>query len=239
MPKSAVGWIAVARSPKRHTLCVNVSASLAPVVPAVLSRVRQAFDLGCDPQPIAERLGAMAERHPGLRVPGTCDGFELAVRAVVGQQVSVAAAGTLLGRLVGAFGTPLDQAVPGGLTHTFPRADHLAEQTVEALRGIGLTAARARTLKELASAVARGDVTLTAGAEVEATRKALETIPGIGSWTSSYIAMRGLGWPDAFPDNDLVVMRAMGETRAARARVRSEAWQPWRAYAVMHLWRNT
>lgn len=237
-PASAVGWIAVARSPKRHTLRVDVSASLAPVVPAVLSRVRQAFDLACDPEPIAARLGAMAERHPGLRVPGTCDGFELAVRAVVGQQVSVAAARTLLGRVVRAFGLPLDHEVSGGLTHAFPSADRLALQTVEALRAAGLTTARARTLKELANAVARGEVTLTAGSDVERTRKALETIPGIGTWTSSYIAMRALGWPDAFPDNDLVVMRAMGETRQARARARSEAWRPWRAYAVMHLWRN-
>jgi AraC family transcriptional regulator of adaptative response / DNA-3-methyladenine glycosylase II len=235
---NATGWITVANSPKRHTLCIGVSASLAPVVPAVLSRVRHAFDLACDPEPIAAGLGALAERHPGLRVPGTCDGFELAARAIIGQQVSIAGARTLLGRLVGAFGVALEGEAPHGLTHAFPRADVLAVRTVDELRGIGLTVPRARTLRALAGAVMRGDIELAAGADVERTRKALEAIPGIGTWTSGYIAMRALGWPDAFLDNDLVVLRAMVETRAARARARSEAWRPWRAYAVMHLWRN-
>ena len=232
-----VGWIAVAQTSRRNTLCVHVSASLAAVVPAVLSRVRHAFDLGCDPEPIAACLGKLANGHHGLRVPGTFDGFELAVRAVLGQQVSVAGARTLLGRLVAVFGTT---PTPGAaaLKHAFPSAAMLAALEVDELRGIGLTAARARTLRDLAGAVARGEIELTVGADVERTRKALETIPGIGPWTSSYIAMRALGWPDAFPDNDLAVLRALGETRAARARERSEAWRPWRAYAVMHLWRN-
>ena len=231
------GWIGVAKSPKRHTLRVNVAASLAPAVPAVLARVRHAFDLACDPAPIATRLGTLAARRPGLRVPGSCDGFELAVRAVVGQQVSVAAARTLLGRLVRAFGAPVAHPDAEGLTHTFPRAAALATQAIDDLRAVGLTAARARTLQKLAEAVAAGTLSLEAGGDVERTRTALEAIPGIGPWTSGYIAMRALGWPDAFPDNDLVVMRAMGETRAARAIARSEAWRPWRAYAVMHMWR--
>ena len=171
-------------------------------------------------------------------MPGTFDGFELAVRAVFGQQVSVAGARTLLGRLVAAFGVALESEAPGGLTHAFPRPEAIASRTIPELRAIGLTSARARTLAELAGVVARGDLVLSPGADVERTCKALEAIPGIGAWTSGYIAMRALGWPDAFPDNDLVVLRAMGETRPARARLRSEAWRPWRAYAVMHLWRN-
>jgi AraC family transcriptional regulator of adaptative response / DNA-3-methyladenine glycosylase II len=218
-------------------LRVDVAASLAPAVPAVLARVRHAFDLACDPAPIATRLGTLAARRPGLRVPGSCDGFELAVRAVVGQQVSVAAARTLLGRLVRAFGAPVAYPDAEGLTHAFPRADALAAQAIEDLRAVGLTAARARTLQKLAEVVASGALSLEVGGDVERTRAALEAIPGIGPWTSGYIAMRALGWPDAFPDNDLVVMRAMGETRAARAIARSEAWRPWRAYAVMHMWR--
>jgi AraC family transcriptional regulator of adaptative response / DNA-3-methyladenine glycosylase II len=234
----ASGWITVAQSRARTTLRVEVSASLAPVVPAVLSRIRSAFDCACDPEPIAARLGSLAERHPGLRVPGTCDGFELAVRAIVGQQVSVAGARTLLGRLVRGLGEPLTSAGPHGLTHAFPSAARLAQCPIDALRGVGLTGARARTVRALAEAVVHGDIALDAGADVERTRRALEQIPGIGAWTSGYIAMRALGWPDAFLDNDLGVLRALGETRAAHARARSEIWRPWRAYAVMHLWTN-
>jgi AraC family transcriptional regulator of adaptative response / DNA-3-methyladenine glycosylase II len=171
-----------------------------------------------------------------LRVPGACDGFELAVRAVMGQQVSVAGARTLLGRLAARFGTPLEYECVGGVTRVFPSAKDLADRTPDELRTVGLTAARARTLVDLAAAVRSGTIDLAPGAEVERTRKALEAIRGIGTWTSAYIAMRALGWPDAFLDNDLVVLRAMGETRAAAARARSEAWRPWRSYAVMHWW---
>jgi len=234
----AVGWIAVAQSMRRHTLSVTVSASLAAVVPTVLSRVRHAFDLSCDPEPIAAHLGSLAAQHPGLRVPGSCDGFELAVRAVVGQQISVAGARTLLARVVAAFGTRLGNEMPEGLVYAFPTAQALARSEMDAFRAVGLTAARARTLRDLARAEVRGDVALSVGADVERTRRALESIAGVGPWTSTYVAMRALGWPDAFLDNDLVVLRALGETRPARARARSEAWRPWRAYAVMHLWRN-
>jgi AraC family transcriptional regulator of adaptative response / DNA-3-methyladenine glycosylase II len=181
----------------------------------------------------------LASARPGLRVPGTCDGFELAVRAVVGQQISVSGARTLLGRLVRAFGAPLpEDEAPAALTHVFPRAGEIASLASAELRAVGLTHARARTLGELSAAVASGRLSLAPGADVERTRRLLEAIPGIGPWTSSYIAMRALGWPDAFPDNDLAVLKAMGETRAACARARSEAWSPWRAYAVMHLWSN-
>ena len=231
---TSAGWIEVTRAPRRHALIVAVSASLARAIPAVLARVRHAFDLACDPAPILAQLGALAQARPGLRVPGACDGFELAVRAVIGQQVSVAGARTLLGRLASAFGLPIADA--SGLARLFPAAEDLARRTPEELRAIGLTTARARTLAALAQAVAGGAIALTPGVDVERTRKALEAIRGIGPWTSGYIAMRALGWPDAFPDNDLVVLRAMGEPQAKRALARSEAWRPWRAYAVMHLW---
>ena len=230
------GWVSIAHAPRRHALVVDVSASLARAVPAVLARVRHAFDLGCDPEPIAARLGALALARPGLRVPGAFDGFELAVRAVIGQQVSVAGARTLLGRIVAAFGIDAGASLRSGPARAFPSPQALAERSPAELRGVGLTSARARTLHELAAAVAAGRIDLTAGADVERTRAALEAIRGIGAWTSGYVAMRALGWPDAFLDNDLVVMRAMGETSASRARARSEAWRPWRAYAVMHLW---
>ena len=238
--ETIVGWIAVTKSPRRNALVLTVAASLARVVPTVLSRARHAFDVGCDPEAIAQQLGALAHAHPGLRVPGTCDGFELAVRAVIGQQISVAGARTLLGRIVTAYGVPYSaDDAPAGLTHAFPSARVLATRTVDELRAIGLTAARVRTLIELATAIANGHLTLAMGADIERTRAALEKIPGIGPWTSSYIAMRALGWPDAFLESDLIVRKVMRESRAAGARVRSEAWRPWRAYAVMHLWRNS
>jgi AraC family transcriptional regulator, regulatory protein of adaptative response / DNA-3-methyladenine glycosylase II len=230
------GWLSVAHSPQRRTVIVHVSASLARTIPHVLSRVRHAFDLACDPAPIIATLGALAQSRPGLRVPGACDGFELAVRAVIGQQVSVAGARTLLGRVARAFGTPPATTLPGELSCLFPSAEVLAARTADDLRAVGLTAARARTLVDLARAVSSGDVAIHPGADVDRTRKALETIRGIGPWTSAYVAMRALGWPDAFPDGDLGVLRALGETRAATARLRSAAWRPWRAYAVMHLW---
>jgi AraC family transcriptional regulator of adaptative response / DNA-3-methyladenine glycosylase II len=173
-----------------------------------------------------------------LRVPGTCDGFELAVRAVIGQQISVPAARTMLGRLVAAVGTRAEQPMPNALAGWFPDARAIAACSVAELGEIGVTTARAQTLRALAPAVIEGDVRFDAGTDVERTRAALERIPGIGPWTSGYIAMRALGWPDAFLDSDLVVRRAMGETRAAAARARSEAWRPWRSYAVIHLWRN-
>lgn len=230
------GWLSVRPAPAQHALLVDIAPSLECAAPAVLARVRHAFDLDCDPAPIVAALGPLAAVHPGLRVPRSADGFELAVRAVVGQQVSVAGARTLLGRLASSFGTPLDSARPAGLSQLFPSADDLAAPASEALRAIGLTASRARTLSDLAHAVVRGDVVLEPGSDVDDCRKALEVIRGIGPWTSGYVAMRALGWPDAFPDGDLGILHAMGETDASVARARSEAWRPWRAYAVMHLW---
>jgi AraC family transcriptional regulator of adaptative response / DNA-3-methyladenine glycosylase II len=232
------GWIAVSHSLRRRTLSATVSASLAPVVPNVLARIRHAFDLSCDPEPIAARLGNLAKRHPGLRLPGTFDGFELAVRAVIGQQISVAGARTMLARLVASAGDNVEGDGTQHLTHAFPSSGRLMECSFEDLRRLGLTAARVRTLLALANAHANGRIALVPGADVERTRRSLETIPGIGAWTSGYIAMRALGWPDAFLENDLVVLKTMNETRAARAREKSEAWRPWRAYAVMHLWRS-
>ena len=234
----ATGWVEVRRAPRRHALRVAVSPSLARVVPAVLARVKNAFDLTCDPDVVAATLGDLAAAHPGLRVPGTFDGFELAVRAVVGQQISVRAARTVLGRIAAALGEPF---AAGGNTQParlFPAAARLAAGAPAELTRLGLTGARARTVVALAAAVARGDVELVPEADVERTVEKLLALPGIGPWTAQYIALRALRWPDAFLAGDLVVLRALGETRPARALARSEAWRPWRAYAVMHLWRK-
>jgi AraC family transcriptional regulator of adaptative response / DNA-3-methyladenine glycosylase II len=231
------GCVEVRRAPRKPALAVAISASLARVAPQALARVRHAFDLACDPQEIAARLGDLAAAHPGLRVPGAFDGFELAVRAVVGQQIAVRAARTLLGRLARALGAPLDPATPDG-PRLFPDAERIAACPPAELARCGLTTARARALSALAAAVVRGEVDLRPGADVAATIARLETLPGIGTWTAHYVAMRALGWPDAFLANDRIVLAALGETRPARALARSEAWRPWRAYAVMHLWKG-
>ncbi len=233
-----VGWIDVRRLPRKSALEVALSASFARVVPVVLARVKHAFDLACDPTRVAAALGDLALARPGLRVPGAFDGFELAVRAVVGQQVSVAGARTMLGRLATALGEDADTGAGPEVARLFPTAARVAQCEPAALARIGLTGARACTLVALARAVAAGEITLAPGVDVDATLEALMALPGIGSWTAQYVAMRALGWPDAFPAGDLVVLRALGETRPARAIAKSEAWRPWRAYAVMHLWSN-
>ena len=232
-----VGRVEVRHLPRRHALRVSMSASLARVVPAVLGRARHAFDLAADPGEIGAALGPLARAHPGLRVPGTFDGFELAVRAIVGQQVSVKAARTLVGRLVAAHGQVVELA-GAGPSRLFPTADAIAALAPAELARIGLVASRAKAVHALAGAVAKDALDLEPGADVEATMRALVALPGIGDWTAGYVAMRALRWPDAFLAGDLVVRRAMGAATAARAEKESAAWRPWRAYAVMHLWKG-
>jgi len=231
------GTVEVRRAPRKHALAVSLSASFAHVVPHVLSRVKHAFDLGCDPVQVSASLGELAAADPGLRVPGAFDGFELAARAVVGQQITVRAARTLLGRLVRELGTPIDHPADG-LSLVFPAAARVAECEASQIARLGMPSSRAKTLVALADAVASGALDLGPGGDVEATLAQLQTIGGIGTWTAHYIAMRALRWPDAFLASDLVVLKAMNETRPARALTRSEAWRPWRAYAVMHLWKG-
>jgi len=232
------GRIAVSHLPRRGALRVVLSPALARVVPAVLARVRQLFDLAADPLEIASALGPLAAGHEGLRVPGAVDGFELATRAIVGQQVSVKAARTLLGRLAATAGAPLDDGLPGPALR-FPSAAAIASMPVADLARIGLVRTRADALRRLANEVAGGALRLDPGAEVESTLAALVALPGVGPWTANYIAMRALRWPDAFLAGDLIVRRQLGVRTAAEAERASAAWRPWRAYAVMHLWRRS
>jgi AraC family transcriptional regulator, regulatory protein of adaptative response / DNA-3-methyladenine glycosylase II len=205
----------------------------------VVSRCRQLFDLDADPQPIAavlaadEALAPLVSARPGLRVPGAYDGFELAVRAVIGQQVSVAGARTLAGRLAARFGTRLElpNAPAGAPTLLFPRAADLAEAD---LSGLGLTTGRQRTLRALAVAAATGQLQLDHGADPEETAARLGELPGIGPWTIAYVLMRAVGDPDAFPASDLGLRRALGRLGCEPGR--PERWRPWRAYAALHLW---
>jgi AraC family transcriptional regulator of adaptative response / DNA-3-methyladenine glycosylase II len=232
---AASGWIEVAHVASRATVRVAVAPALAGVLPAVTARVRRLFDLAAEPAMIAAQLGALAAARPGVRVPGAFDGFEVAVRAILGQQVSVAAATTLAGRFAAALGTPVTTP-HAGLTHAFPQPARVAGVDWRDVAALGIVGARAQALVTLARAVASGDLALDPSADIAATLARLASLPGVGPWTAQYIGMRALGWPDAFPESDLGILKALGTAQPAVARERAEAWRPWRAYAVMHLW---
>jgi AraC family transcriptional regulator of adaptative response / DNA-3-methyladenine glycosylase II len=231
------GWIEVAPSQKKPALRVTVSASLAKALPPVLSRVKALMDLACHPAEVARALGALAKRHPGLRVPGAFDGFEVAVRAILGQQVSVTAARTVAGRFAAAFGDPIETPFASLIT-VFPTAKAVADLPHGCIARLGMPGARARAIVALARAAADEDLVLMPNADIEATLERLRALPGVGEWTAQYIAMRSLAWPDAFLHTDLGVMKALAETDARRVLAAGEAWRPWRAYAVMHLWQS-
>jgi AraC family transcriptional regulator of adaptative response / DNA-3-methyladenine glycosylase II len=235
--KDHVGWVEIGLSPKKPALHVVVSSSLARVLPSLLARIKVLMDLSCNPTEVAGVLGELAQRRPGMRVPGAFDGFEIAVRAIIGQQVTVAAARTIAGRFAAALGDPIETPFEA-LTTIFPSAAHVAGVAVDLIARLGMPAARARTVIALARAVADGDLILTPHTDLHATLERLRTLPGIGEWTTQYIAMRALAWPDAFPHTDFGVMKAMKEKHARRVLEAGEAWRPWRAYAVMQLWHS-
>lgn len=233
------GQVRVVADPALPELRVSASRSLAPQLPGLVARLRCLFDLDARPDAIAAvlcddpTLRPRVTARPGLRVPGAFDGFELAARAVLGQQVSVRAATTLCGRLVERFGRRLAPALPAVV---FPRPDELARAPVDAVRAIGLPERRAASLVALARAVTEGRVDLSPGADPGRVGAALQELPGIGPWTAQYVAMRALRWPDAFPAGDLVVKRALVVASERAAEACAAGWRPWRAYGVMHLW---
>jgi AraC family transcriptional regulator of adaptative response / DNA-3-methyladenine glycosylase II len=206
---------------------------------AAVQRCRRFLDLDSDPVAVDETLSAdpvlrpLVKRVPGLRVPGAIDGDELAIRAVLGQQISIKGARTLAARVVTEFGKPLTSPQEG-LTHTFPDSETLADAD---LSKIGMPAARQRALHALSTALANGDVRLDPGADREETRSKLLELPGIGPWTASYVALRALGDPDVFMPTDLGVRHAL-ERLGVDDESRPERWRPWRSYAQMHLWTN-
>ena len=205
-------------------------------VPRVVGRVRQWVDLDADPGQIAAvlqadpLLGDLVRARPGLRVPGCVDPAELAIRTVLGQQVSLAAARTLTARLVDLLGEPTSCGL-----RAFPAPEALVGAGPDVLRRIGLTSARARTLAGLAEALA-GGLDLSGGCDRVASRRELGAVPGVGPWTVEYVALRAMGDPDAFPAHDLVLRQALGGMSAAEAIRRAEVWRPWRGYAAQHLW---
>ena len=209
---------------------------------AAVARCRRLLDLDCDPVSIAAQLeadpllGALARRRPGIRVPGCVDGFEMVVRAIVGQQVSVPAARTVLGRLAARYGEPLTEPA-GTLAYSFPTAAALAEVDPDDLP---FPRRRGEALRSVARMVAEEDLRFDAGADASAALAALLDVPGVGPWTASYVAMRALGDPDAFLAGDIGIRHALWRlgrpAEGPEATARAEPWRPWRSYAVMHLW---
>lgn len=230
------GWLSVQLHPDRHELALTVSAELLPALGALLQRTRQAFDLDADPAQIDPVLADIGDApRPGVRLPSGFDGFEIAVRVILGQQVTVAAARTLTQRLVERFGAPLDTPF-ADLRRLFPDAATLAAAPAEAIGTLGIVRQRVRALQALATEVAAGRIQLHRAAPLQPTLDALLAVPGIGDWSAQLIAMRALAWPDAWPASDIGILNALGTRDVAAATRHAEAWRPWRAYAVMRLW---
>lgn len=239
------GWLRVAHLPQRQQLELEVAPSLSPVLMPLLARVRSQFDLDANPAIIeahlrndallSDRIAAM----PGLRVPGAFDAFELAVRAVLGQQVSVAGATTLSGRLVHRFGDPVETPF-AQVTHHFPHAEALAHADAADIAAIGLPGTRARTLQALAQFAAHGGLRMPPGLTLDEAIARLKTVRGIGDWTAHYIALRALRFSDAFPAGDLGLQKAAAENcdrlTEKQLAARAGAWSPWRGYAALALW---
>lgn len=233
------GWLEARFDPGRCQLLLRASDGLQPVLPQLIARVRALLDLDADPEAVADVLHRFFPQGDGLRVPGAFDGFELAVRAVLGQQITVAAARTLAQRLVQEFGAPIATPWPG-LTRLFPTPAALAAAQGDALGRLGIVRQRQAAIVALARAVDGGHIHLHASADVEATMAALRQLPGIGDWTAQYIAMRALRWPDAFPAGDVALHKALGvqgQPQPARAAAEAaQAWRPWRSYGVIRAW---
>ncbi len=237
--RELTGWMAARFDTARQQVWLQTSEHLAPALAQVIARVRAMLDLDADPAAIHAVLGAAFPGTEGLRVPGAFDGFELAVRAVLGQQITVAAARTLGQRLVERLGEPVATPWPD-LQRLFPSPATLAQAEGEVLGQLGIVRQRQAAIVALARAVDSGQLALHPGADVAATTQALCQLPGIGDWTAQYIALRALRWPDAFPAGDVALHKALGvqgQPQPARAATAlAQAWRPWRGYAVLRAW---
>ncbi len=231
------GWFEVSLDEQDSALVTHVHFGDPRSLFVIIERVRRMFDVNADSDAIVATLRAdpilanAVNARPGLRLPGCWDPFELSVRTILGQQVSVKGATTLAGRIARAFGQPLPSI--NGLTHLFPTPHALAQAD---FRSIGLPKARAECIRALAKAVCQGELRFAGVVDSDAFMARLTQIPGIGNWTAQYVAMRALGDPDALPSGDIGLMRGMGMASARELEIRAEAWRPWRAYAAIHLW---
>jgi AraC family transcriptional regulator, regulatory protein of adaptative response / DNA-3-methyladenine glycosylase II len=232
------GWWVCRFVPNKNEVQVTASDSLTPVLGAVLQAVRHALDLDADPSLIdpVMTLVPMPAR-PGIRLPGGVDGFEVALRVILGQQVTVKAARTLVQRVVDRYGEPI--ATPfDDLTRLFPQAEAIAAANPEVIGKLGIVRQRVKALQGVAAAVANGQIELHRGAPLATTLDALRALPGIGDWTAQLIAMRALAWPDAWPASDVGLMNALNSRDPRHIVALAEPWRPWRAYAVMRLWHH-
>lgn len=227
------GLIHLAPDEEAQGLRVTLSPGLQPVAEICYARIGQLFDLACDPRQVAGALGPLAEARPGLRLPGALDAFEQAVRAVLGQLVSVAMAARLTAKVAAGWGEPLAEA-PGYVL--FPTPEALSRADPQALKALGMPLRRAEALIHLARAALSGELPLTAPADIDAGLRQLQSMPGIGRWTANYFALRGWQAKDIFlPDDYLIKQRFPGMTPAAIARY-ARRWQPMRSYALLHIW---
>lgn len=227
------GLIALEPDEERHVLKVTLTEGLLPVADEVLIKVQQLLDLGRQPQPVLASLGDLAVARPGLRLPGCMDAFEQAVRAILGQLVSVAMAAKLAGKVAEQFGVPLAGFPEWRL---FPAPERLAASNPEELKALGMPLKRGESIINLSRLVAAGEFPLTLPENVEQGVKQLITLPGIGRWTANYFALRGWQASDVFlPDDYLIKQRFPGMT-PAQIRRYAERWHPWRSYALLHIW---
>ena len=239
------GWIKVTQSKQKNALLLELTHSLMPILPTLLRRTRDLFDLDARPDIIATQLGKdsrlapMIKQAPGMRVPGAFNGFELGLRAILGQQVTVKSATTIACRLAAVFGEPI--ATPySQLSRLTPTPARIATASVDDIAKLGIVSKRAESIIALAKSQISAQAPLDAGIhhKPDDMVKRLVELPGIGKWTAQYIAMRALRWPDAFPSGDIAVRNNLGGVSTREAEEMSSAWSPWRSYAVLHIWKN-
>lgn len=239
------GWIKLTHAKIKNALMLEFTHNLTPVLPVLLRRVRNLFDLNARPDIINQHLmkdkmlGPLIKANPGTRVPGAFNGFEMGMRAILGQQITVKAATTIASRLVKAFCESIETPY-SELHYLTPSPEPFAKASIEDIAQHGIVSARCKSLIALAEAHVSGGLSLDDGIhyDPEIVVKRLSELPGIGSWTAHYIAMRALRWTDAFPTGDIVILKRLGGVTAKDAEAMSQAWRPWRAYATIHLWKS-
>lgn len=243
--KPIFGWIKVGNKPQKNILSVTISESLITVLPHLLAHIRRLFDLYCDPEVVYEALSCMNEIIPevcvkGTRVPGCMEPFEMSARAVLGQQITVRVARTLAGRMAEKLGTQIETGI-AGLNYVFPSPEDILKlegRIEDHLGPLGIIATRARTIQSLAHMFSSEKIDCSLFADPEKEIEKLMQLPGIGAWTAKYIAMRAIGWTDAFLETDYGIKKALEPMTAKEMLTKAEEWKPWRSYATISLWNS-